>query len=312
MFILRDDAKYPHFASRPDIFKRILEDESTTYEIQISALPNLCDLLLMEYRLDNDSEIFAELNHYIAKLSTIAEKQHSYIVFCETFLLQARLALLNFDVKSARLFLTQAQKIAESYSMKRLAMKISFEHDELLKQLDTWENLKESNSPMPERLKLAGLDEQMQRMIKKRQIDVPELSDEEPVLLLIVSEGGIPFFSQSFIEDKAFEDHLFGGFFTTLNSFISDKFEEGLDRASFGKHTLLMNSITPFLLCYVYKGQSYTAQNRMNLFINKLKSNKKVWKSFENSYRMNKKIKIDDIPELEPLISKIFLEKVIP
>ncbi|GAH26837.1 unnamed protein product, partial [marine sediment metagenome] len=70
----------------------------------------------------------------------IAEKSHSYKVFCETFLLQAKLALLNLDVKAARRFLTQAQKIAESYGIKRLAIKISNEHDELLKQLNLWKS----------------------------------------------------------------------------------------------------------------------------------------------------------------------------
>ncbi|MFX1498936.1 MAG: hypothetical protein ACFFBH_15530, partial [Promethearchaeota archaeon] len=92
---------------------------------------------------------------------------------------------------------------------------------------------------------------QMDYMIKRRIIEDPKLTDEQPVLLLIVSEGGIPFFSHSFIEDKTFEDHLFGGFFTAINSFINEKFSEGLDRASFGKHTLLMDTIS-HLLCVMY------------------------------------------------------------
>ena len=146
-------------------------------------------------------------------------------------------------------------------------------------------------------------------MITKREINVPQLSDEEPVLLLIVSEGGVPFFSQSFMMDKSFEDHLFGGFFTAINTFINETFSEGLERASFGEHTLLMNSVSPFLMCYVYKGQSYTAQNRIKSFINEIKSNKELWNTFEKFYQMNRKIDTTDIPSLESLIQEIFIQK---
>jgi hypothetical protein len=148
-------------------------------------------------------------------------------------------------------------------------------------------------------------------MIRRREIEVPELSDEEPVLLLIVSEGGTPLFSQSFIEDKFFEDHLFGGFFTAINSFINEKFSEGLDRANFGDHTLLMNSLPPFMIFYVYKGQSYSAQHRIKSFINELQRNKNVWETIEKYYETNQEIQINDIPLLNSLIKDIFIEKSI-
>ena len=303
---IRDKAKVEK------LLKHVIETENFSVAITINALVHLCDLLLSEFRLNNNLEVLDEVNQYIAQLLTRAEKSHSYLYFCETFILQSKLALINLDVKAARRFLTQAQKIAESYGIKRLAMKISNEHDELLRQLKMWENLKESETSFPERMKLARLNEQLEHMIRKRTIEVPELSDEEPVLLLIVSEGGIPFFSQSFIEDKSFEDHLFGGFFTAINSFINEKFSEGLERASFGEHTLLMNSISPFLMCYIYKGQSYSAQNRIKSFINEVQSNKEMWDTFEKFYQMNKKIHMKDIPSLEPLITKIFIDKSDP
>ena len=307
--ILKTSSRIRDKAKAEELFKELIETDTIAFDIIIKAHIHLCDILLMEYRIDNDSEILAELNRYIANLLTIAEKQHSYLVFCETFILQAKLALLNFDIKSARLFLTQAQKIAESYSMKRLAMKISFEHDELLKQLDLWENLKESGASLSERWKFTGLSDQMEKMVRRRAIEIPELSDEEPVLLLIVSEGGMPFFSQSFVEEKYFEEHLFGGFFTTINSFINEMFSEGLDRASFGNYTLLMNSISPFLMCYIYKGQSYSAQIKIKSFINELEKKEELWDTFKKFYQMNQKIHIDDIPYLESLIKEIFMKR---
>ncbi|MFX0007583.1 MAG: hypothetical protein ACFFAV_12750, partial [Candidatus Hermodarchaeota archaeon] len=113
---------------------------------------------------------------------------------------------------------------------------------------------------------------------------------------------------QSFTQDKTFEDHLFGGFFTAINTFINEIFSEGLDRVSFGEYTLLMNSISPFLMCYVYKGQSYSAQNRIKSFIKEIESNKELWDDFNKFYQKNQKIHIDDIPSLKPLIKEIFMK----
>ncbi len=307
--ILKRSTRIRDKAKAEKLFKQVIEAETIYLEVTRDALVCHCDLQLSELLLTNNIEVLEEINLNIAKLLSIAEKSHSYIIYCETFILQAKLALINFDIKAARRFLTQAQKIAESYGIKRLAMKISYEHDKLLKQLDIWERLKESGAPLSERWRLAGLNEQMEKMVKKRREDVPMASDEEPVLLLIVSEGGIPFFSQSFIEDTNFEDHLFGGFFTAINSFINEKFSEGLDRASFGDYTLLMSSIPPFLMCYIYKGQSYSAQNRIKTFLNEIMSEKELWNTFEKFYQKNQKIHIEDFPSLESLIAKTFIEK---
>jgi len=180
-------------AKAEESLKEIIETDTIWPVSHIIAIIHLCDLLLAEFRQNNNSEILDEINYYVAKLLTIAEEQHSYLVFCEAFILQAKLALLNFEVKAARRFLTQAQKIAESYGIKRLAMKISYEHDELLKKSKMWENLKESDMPLSERWKLAGLNEQIDNLVKKRMIALPKTSEENPVIILIIKEGGTLF-----------------------------------------------------------------------------------------------------------------------
>ena len=212
-------------------------------------------------------------------------------------------------MKAARRFLTQAQKIAESHGIKRLAMKISYEHDELLKQSKMWENLEESEIILSERWKLAGLNEQMENMLRKRMIAVPKLSNEEPVLLLIVSEGGIPFFSHSFVEDKSFESHLFGGFLTTIDYFIKEMFSEGLNRAVFGEHTLLMKAIPPFFISYIFKGDSYYALQKLDYSEAQLEKEGEIWQNLLKSFQKNTTIQLKDDPLLESLITETFITK---
>ncbi|MFX1316994.1 MAG: tetratricopeptide repeat protein [Promethearchaeota archaeon] len=294
-----------------ELLRKILEEEDLAIDILIMVLLNLCELLLAELQITNDVEIIEEIKPFITQLLDLSEKSQSFWILGETYLLEAKLALISLNLEEARRFLTQGQQIAKKYGMNQLAIKISNEHDELLKQLTIWENLKESKASLEERIKLARLNEQMENMIRTRAKNIPEVSDEEPVLLLIVSEGGRPMFSQSFIKDQSFEDHLFGGFFTAINSFIKEKFSEGLDRATFGEHTLLMHSVSPFFMCYVFKGQSYLAQQRISYFIEKIQNDEDIWQNFKQFFQLNKEIQSKDIPSLESLIKDIFIDKTI-
>ncbi len=68
-----------------------------------------------------------------------------------------------------------------------------------------------------------------------------------------------------------------------------------------------MNSVTPFLVCCLFKGQSYSAQQRIGYFINKLQGDESAWQAFNKFYQVNKEIQLKDIPSLEPLINEIFI-----
>ncbi|MFW9866713.1 MAG: tetratricopeptide repeat protein [Candidatus Thorarchaeota archaeon] len=299
---IRDKAK------AEELLKQVVETETIWFDITTCSLVYLCDLLFAEFQINNNSEVLDELNHYIAKLLTIAEKQHSFKLFCKTFILKAKLALINFDVKAARRFLTEAQKIAEKYGIKHLAMKISREHDELLKQIKIWENLKESEAPVPERLKQAGLNGNIRHMIRKQMVEDPKLLEEDPVLLLIISEGGIPLFSHSFIEQKSIDSEVFGGFLTTIDYFIKELFSEGLDRAIFGEHTLIMKSIPPFFISYIFKGDSYYALQKTDRFIEQLQTEGNIWQKLIKYCEISQVVYLKDIPSLESLITETFIK----
>ena len=190
-------------------------------------------------------------------------------------------------------------------------MKISHEHDELLKQINLWEKLKESGSSLSERWKLAGLNEQMENMVRKKKIESPTISEDEPVSIFIITEGGSPLFSHSFIDQKSFEAHLFGGFLTTIDYFMREMFSEGLDRAIFGEYTLLMKSIPPFFISYIFKGDSYYALQKINYFIDYIQKEVAVWQKLLKSFQINQAIHLKDIPSLESLIKEIFFTKSI-
>ncbi|MEE9378755.1 MAG: hypothetical protein V3V33_12055 [Candidatus Lokiarchaeia archaeon] len=43
-------------------------------------------------------------------------------------------------------------------------------------------------------------------------------------------------------------------------------FLEGLDRAKYGEYTVLMKSVDTFLVCYLFKGQSFLPKQKLAYF----------------------------------------------
>jgi hypothetical protein len=295
------------YSEAEKLLSRIAEDEMTEPQLFLLALISLCDLFLGELSTSNDPGTLNKINPIITRLYKIAEKQHSHLWLAETKLLQAKLALVQMDIEEGQKLLTQSQRIAELHGLNLLAMKISGEHDNLLKQIDAWNTFKIENAPMSERVKLASIDSVMERMQGIRTIEPPKLTPEVPVLILIIVEGGVPIFSHPFTKELSFEDDVVSSFLTAFNSFSSELFSKGLDRAKFGDYTILMDSINPFSVCYLFKGQTYSAKQRLSQFTDHIQTNKSIWEPLNRSYHTNETLEIKDNPSIESLISEVFL-----
>lgn len=162
-----------------EILKQIIEDERVEYGITVEVLFNLCELLLTELSMTNELKVLEEINSYTAQLLDIAEKSNSFILFAEIYFLKAKLALLTLDVKNARRFLTQAQKIAERFTLNQLAAKIKLEHNNLREQLSMWEKIKKTDISLAERIKLTGVDTQMKQILRESTIISTQITKEK-------------------------------------------------------------------------------------------------------------------------------------
>jgi len=192
-----------------DILIQIIENEAFRFEINIDALLNLCELLLTELRISNDLSVLEEINSYTAQILEIAEKSHSYKLFAEIYFLKAKLALLTLDLKTARRFLTQAQRIAERFGYNQLAANISLEHEKLQNQLSMWDDLNEEDVPLSERIKLARVDEQIGRLLRNRisftaQVKEKQITVHKERKICIVCKGDISGFMYTCICDALY------------------------------------------------------------------------------------------------------------
>ncbi len=290
-----------------EILKQVVEEEILNYELFVIALLNLCDLLLFELRATGEPEILDELQSYISRLFDTVRNARSYSLLAETYLLQARLALLTLDINRARKFFSKSQDLAEKYGLNRLAVRISIEHDEFLNQIDQWENLRESKASLEERIKLSGLNDQVVQMLRKREVEHPKLIAEQPVLFAIMTKEGDVVLSSPFTADMTIDDTQFGEFLSSCNAFCDQIFSESFDRVKFGRYTILITALDSFCVYYMFQGHSYSAQQKLNHFIEAVKKDPPSMKVLENAVNVNKVIQVNDYPSLEELITESFL-----
>jgi tetratricopeptide (TPR) repeat protein len=304
--ILKKSSRIRDQAKAQEIFKQLVEDKIST-DIVNNAFVELCDLLLIELRSSNNLEILNELNSLINQLLEFAQSQNSFRILGETYLLQARLALILFDFKKARQLFSQAQKVVDKYGIKYLAIKISSEHDELLKDLEIWETLKEKKVSITERLRLAHLGKDLDILVKKRAIEIPKMKAEQPILLLILSKSGRIILSNPFIAEMTVDDAYIGKFLTFFNTYTNQIFSESFDRVKFGQYTVLFNTINSFFVVYMFHGQTYGARLKLIHFSETIKKESKIKQNLESSYSKGKIINLSNDPMLEELIMNSFL-----
>ncbi|MFW9825447.1 MAG: tetratricopeptide repeat protein, partial [Candidatus Thorarchaeota archaeon] len=271
------------------------------------AFVALCILYLVELKTTNDLTILEEIKPLIDRLVKEAERTNSYILQAQTYLLQGKISLLEMNMGDARRYLTQAQRIAEEHGLQLLAREISNEHDKLLGQLDKWEAFNKSNAPISDRMELASLEESVELIQQKRAIKPPELTDEEPLLLLIMALGGILLFSYPFSDEIKINDELFGGFLSAFTSISDEVLSEGLDRAKFGQYTVLMENIADFSFCYLFKGQTYLAKKKLANFTENFQKNTSMMQTLDKFNQTSQVIELKDFPFLEGFIKGIFV-----
>ena len=284
-----------------------MKEEIVSWEFTERALLHLCDIYLFELQTYNKPESLDEINALINQLSEFAEAQHSFRLLAEINLLQGKLALIQMNMGDARQLFTKAEHIAEEHGLHLLARTISTEHDKLLIQLEKWENLLKPRTPVSERLKLVEIDKMLDHLMGKKMMEPPELEEEDPIFLLIMSEGGSVFFHHTFIKNWDHRD-LFSSFISAFNTFSSEIFAKTIDRIKIGENTITIRPVEPFVACYVSKGQSYIAIKKLNKFSETIKNKKEIWDTLIKSTKTFQELDVNNTPLLREVVNNIFGE----
>lgn len=265
-YVLKKSGRVTKRARAQLMFQEVIEGQLVKQDLTIFAMLNLSEMLLSELMASGDPEAFAELQVVINRTVAIAEDQDSSLWMAEAYLLQSKMALISLDIARSRVLLTKAQRIADTKGFTRLAMKVSHQHDELLSQLSKWEQLIEQNASFQDRLELARLEEMIAELIHKK-VDTFTEEPEEAVILLVTNiKSGICMYSRHFLPEHELDDLLLGAFLSAINVFSAEAFATSgtIERIKHKDYTLICKPLGNVILAYVFKGQSYSADQKLD------------------------------------------------
>ena len=113
-------------------------------------------------------------------------------------------------------------------------------------------------------------------------------------------------FSYSFSQELSFEDDIISSFISAFNTFSGELFSKGLDRARFGDYIILLESLDSYSVCYLFKGQSFSAKQKLTSFIEEMQNKPTIREALDKYYKTSQVAELKDLPQIEILIKDIF------
>lgn len=289
-------------------FEQLSEEEVVDYMISIESLLNLTEILIWEMSKTGSEELLEEVSEHLDKLESIAKKQNSFALLVEVMLLQAELSLVELKAEEAQDILTNALEIAEEKGIAKLAIRISNEHDDLLDQLDLWEDFTMKLPTIAEKLELSHIEDRLKQIVRRRSVLGPEVETEVeiPVMLLMQSDQGLIVFSEYF--DEISGERIYDEVLLSLNKVSSEMPNNSQERLKNKEFTFLINKTNNIFISYIFIGKSYYGIKKMNKFINTISTNKELKKMIEKAVGSNESLNYEDRINLSGFVNDIFVQ----
>jgi tetratricopeptide (TPR) repeat protein/predicted amidohydrolase len=165
--ILKNSPRTRDRVKAEEILEQLIEEDIVDHTVTITAMIHLCDLLLLELKATRAEEILNKVNDLTKHLIAVASEQASHPLVVETYLLQSKLALIDFEVDQAQELLTKAKSLADEKGMYRLSHIVNREIQTLQNELQKWESILELKPSKQELVNLTNLDDLLKQMVQK-------------------------------------------------------------------------------------------------------------------------------------------------
>jgi tetratricopeptide (TPR) repeat protein len=304
--LLKNSPRLKDKALAQDYFEQVANEKVESLEITADAMINQCELLLFEYKNSGSLEVFNDVQNLTNHLLDISEDQNSHSLLSTTYMLKAELALLQEEISLAREYITKAQLIAEEKGLNKLALAISREHDKLLDHIGTVEGISETNNESGHQLEIGEIEKLLGRMKTRNIAAVTEATPEDPVMLLIIAEGGMTLFNHTFTSNEYVKGELIGSFLSAIELFSQEVFSSPIERATLGEYRLVIHNHETLSFSYVFRGESYSAIKRLKKFIQKLEIDKNLWIALKSKIDTGVLLNTEEQDNINAILDNVF------
>jgi hypothetical protein len=95
---------------------------------------------------------------------------------------------------------------------------------------------------------------------------------------------------------------------SAFETFSSEVFSESIDRIKIGENLILINPLESLLVCYVVKGQSYPALQKLHRFSDAIKWNTEIRESLNRALQTGEVLELDNPPSLGDVVNENFTQ----
>jgi tetratricopeptide (TPR) repeat protein len=312
---LKDNKRFKSSAEAQTLLKGIVEEELVDHETTALAYVNLIDILIFELRIYQNDNIFSEAKKYVKKLIEMTEglKLNAWLV--QAYLLQAQLMLLEPNLTQAKELLISAKQITEEKELRRLNKRVIADLDQLNKQWTKWEEIIEQKVSLDKRIEFSQIDSVLDRMLKGWDEELNDLTKEKPIFFIIITTSGVSYYSYAFKDETSqthINDLLIGGFLSAINTFSQELFDSKttIEKIKYQDYTILVKTVIPFLISYVYQGVSYFASKKLQDFIIHIQKDKHLYDLLIRSHKSAEVVGGDDKILMDNLVKNTFDAKI--
>ncbi|MHA2156619.1 MAG: tetratricopeptide repeat protein [Candidatus Hodarchaeales archaeon] len=266
-----------------EILEKHTERLLSTNPIFIMVMLNLCELLMLELKVSSkQEEIFQEISTWIGICRLQAEYFNLLPLLVSSLIIESRLNVVKNDLKHAQILLDKAQIIAEERKLGNLIEKVKKEKKTL--KLFEWGSRK--GDSIQERITQVNLEEYFDEAKKLPQAWVQSTTmqplPEDPVMFVIVTDGGLTLFTRIFDQNYSKKVSLIGQILVAFEMFSQEVFSAPADHVVMGDLRLAMQMQGNLRFAYVYRGESYPAISKLIQLINKLQLRHDLWEKLED------------------------------
>lgn len=290
------------------ILNQIINEDIAEFEVTTLAIYALCDLNIRKIQeTKNGILLLQQAEDMLQRLVNIAEKENSFTILAEAYLLRSQIALIKLEIETAEKLLIKAQQIVDEKEINTLAVKISNVYDTLLGHLDKWNEFTSHLPSIAERLELTSIEEMLNHLLRFQSLlSEVKIEKEKPALFFILDKSGKTVFAEKF--DKNLLEMTVDKILLIAkeNHAKVQKSEIYIPRFRYHEHVLIIKVIENLLFGYGFVGKSYNSIKKLENFTQTIQS-LPIHHKLRNKVSKSQPLQLEERIEISKIVDEIFL-----
>lgn len=250
--------------------KQIIQDKVRYHDVSMMAIIHLCSIQIKQMERSTDLTILNELKENFDFIIKNCEENHSHSLLVQSHLIKARLSMINLNFNNSQRFLLKAINLAHAYGLHRVEQEIYQEYDQFILNSSFWKWNSHVDISKYKKSQINQIKLQIKSFFAPKTSPIDEISEEDPHALLFLRKNGTIILTKEFHPEWKENSLSFDIFKLNLNTQLQQFLKKSIDIAKYEEFSVVFREFRNTIICYMYKGSSFSATRKLDRLIAKL------------------------------------------